>query len=90
MCVEQACFYGRQLPPGRYLECRLEQMSPALLDAVLDFCQLEMTPEVRTGFEQLFDQKLTTRRRSKADPQDLETIRRWIGPTMEWLGQDPP
>jgi hypothetical protein len=90
MCVEQACYYGRQLPPDRYMECRLEEMSPALLDKVLDFCQLEMTPEVETGFEQLFDKKLTTRRRSNAAPEDLEMIRRWIGPTMQWLGQDPP
>ena len=90
MCVEQACDYGRQLPPERYMECRLEDMSPALLESVLKFSQLEMTSEVEAGYRKLFDQGLTSRRRSDADPQDLATIRRWIGPTMEWLGQDPP
>jgi hypothetical protein len=87
MCVEQACLYGRRLPPGRYLEVQLEEMSPALLRSVLDFCQLEMTPEVLSGFEQMFDEKLTTRRKTTAGPDDLETIRRWIEPTMSWLGQ---
>ncbi|MDZ4657510.1 MAG: sulfotransferase [Bythopirellula sp.] len=90
MCVEQACDYGRQLPPERYMECRLEEMSPTLLETVLTFSQLETTPEVEAGYHKLFDQGLTTRRRTDADPQDLATIRRWIGPTMQWLGQDPP
>jgi hypothetical protein len=87
MCVEQACLYGRQLPPGRYMEVRLENMSPELLADVLNFCQLETTPEVQAGFEQMFDEGLTTRRKSAATAADLETIRRWIEPTMEWLGQ---
>lgn len=90
MCVELACDYGRRLPPGRYLECRLEEMSPQLMESILEFCQLEMTPEIQAGFAQYFDPQLTTRRREQADPQDLETIRRWIGPTMAWLGQTPP
>jgi hypothetical protein len=87
MCVEQACFYGRQLPAGRYLEVRLEEMSPELLRSVLDFCDLEMTPEVQAGFQKQFDEGLTTRRKSDASSEDLATIQRWIGPTMEWLGQ---
>lgn len=90
MCVEQACLHGRQLPPGRYLEVRLEDMSPELLESVLKFCQLDLTPEVEAGFQQMFDQGLTTRRKSDADPQDLATIRRWIEPTMQWLGQTIP
>jgi hypothetical protein len=87
MCVEQACLYGRGLPPGRYLEVRLEDMSPALVHSVLSFCELEMTPEVQAGFDQMFDAGLTTRRKSAADANDLETIRRWIEPTVEWLGR---
>jgi hypothetical protein len=87
MCVEQACLYGRQLPPGRYLEIHLEEMSPTLLHSVLDFCELEMTAEVQAGFDQMFDAGLTTRRKSAADPGDLETIRRWIEPTLKWLGE---
>jgi hypothetical protein len=88
MCVEQACYYGRQLPPGRYLECRLEEMSPQLFRSVLEFCQLDSTPEVQAGFQRVFEKELTTRVKSQTDPQDLATIRRWIGPTLVWLGQD--
>lgn len=90
MCVELACDYGRRLPPGRYMECRLEEMSPELVTSILEFCQLETTHEIRAGFADYFDPKLTTRRRGQADPEDLATIRRWIGPTMAWLGQTPP
>lgn len=89
MCVEQACFYGRQLPPGRYMEVRLEEMSPALLESVLTFCDLKMTSEVEAGFKEQFDEGLTTRRKTVANREDLETIDRWIGPTMEWLRMPP-
>lgn len=88
MCVEQACYYGRQMPSDRYMECRLEDMSPQLLRSVLEFCQLEPTPEVESGFQRMFDEKLRTRARDQANPQDLATIERWIGPTLAWLGRD--
>jgi Sulfotransferase family len=88
MSVESACYYGRQLPADRYLECRLEDMSLELLESVLKFCQLPMTPEMRTGFVTHFDEGLTTRRRAQADPEVLRTIQKWIGPTMQWLGQE--
>lgn len=90
MSVESACHYGRQLPADRYLECRLEDMSFELLESVLEFCQLSTTPEMRAGFEAHFDEGLTTRRRSQAEPDVLQTILKWIGPTMQWLGQDKP
>ncbi len=90
MCVEQACLYGRQLPSDRYLEVRLEDMSPELVQRVLEFCGLEMTSEVQQGFQEMFDAGLTTRRKSNANPDDLATIRRWIEPTMVWLGQELP
>ncbi len=90
MCVESACNYGRQLPADRYMECRLEDMSMDLLKSVLKFGQLECTPEMVAGFQSHFDQKLTTVRRGDADPADLETIRRWIEPTMLWLQETAP
>jgi hypothetical protein len=88
MCVEAACYYGRQLPADRYMECRLEEMSFELLESVLDFCQLPMTPEMRAGYETHFDKGLITRRHAQADPEVLRTIQKWIGPTMQWLGQE--
>ena len=88
MCVESACNYGRQLPKDRYLECRLEDMSLELVETVLEFCDLSMTPEVRAGFDAEYDPGLTTSRASAADPADLEMIQKWIGPTKIWLEQD--
>ena len=90
MSVECACHFGRQLPADRYLECRLEDMSLELLESVLEFCQLPLTPEIRAGFEAHFDSGLTTRRTAEADREDLDTIHKWIGPTQEWLGQTNP
>ena len=87
MCVEQACAYGRQLPADRYMECRLEAMSPELLSKVLEFCHLEKTPEMEKGFAEQFDPKLTTRRRQETNLEDMEVMRRWLEPTRGWLGQ---
>jgi hypothetical protein len=90
MSVECACHYGRQLPADRYMECRLEDMSLELVESILDFCHLEMTPEVRAGFAGHYELALTTHRRDQADPEVLQTIQKWIGPTMQWLGQQSP
>lgn len=85
MCVEMACQYGRQLPSERYFECRLEDISPELLEPILEFCQLDRAPEMSSAFDRVFDPALLTRRCSQADAQELETIRRWIEPTLRWL-----
>ncbi len=88
MCVEAACHDGRQLGPQRYLECRLEQMSPDLIKTVLDFCELDDDPNVTKAFEQLFDPSLAGARKKQADPQEVELVMRWIGPTLHWLGDE--
>lgn len=87
MSVESACYFGRSLPRERYMECRLEDMSPELLESVLEYCNLQVTDEVGARFQSHFDSKLTTRRQVEADPEDLAVIERWIGPTRAWLGQ---
>jgi hypothetical protein len=85
-CVESARQYGRTLPSDRYLECRLEDLSPEVMRRVLQFCQLEDSPEVWQAFERDFDPAQTGYRRAEASPADVEAIRRWIEPTMAWLG----
>jgi hypothetical protein len=85
-CVEAACQYGRQLPAERYFECRLEQMSSSLVQSILEFTGLVDSPEVWTAFETEFDPSLPAGRSVAADPEDIERIRRWIEPTLEWLG----
>jgi hypothetical protein len=87
-CVEAACHYGRTLPADRYMECRLEELSPALLKSVLDFCQLEPSPEVEATFARDFDAGQTRHRRAAASAEDIELIHKWTETTLKWLGYD--
>jgi hypothetical protein len=87
-CVEAARQFGRTLPPDRYLECRLESMSAETLASVLKFCQLDDAPEVWDAFGRTFDAGQTRHRRAKAAPGEIELVRRWIEPTMSWLGYE--
>jgi hypothetical protein len=87
MCVEEACHHGRALPPGRYLEIRLEDLSPSLIDEVQGFCGLAPHPAVAQRFSADFDRAQLDGRRHRIEPRDLETIERWTGPTRRWLGQ---
>jgi hypothetical protein len=84
-CVEAARDYGHTLPRDRYFECRLEELTPEVLGRLLQFCQLEDSPDVWQTFEREFDPSQTTYRRSQAMPADVDAIRRWIEPTMTWL-----
>jgi hypothetical protein len=88
-CVEAARTYGQTLPADRYREVRLEELSPELLDSLLEFCQLEESPEVRAAFEQDFQPDQTRHRRAAADDRDIKLIQQWIGSTMRWLEEQP-
>jgi len=85
MCVEAACNHGRALPTNRYLEVRLEDMSPDKLKAILAFCQLDPSPEVMAAMERDFDKSQTAQRRGEALQEEIEIVRRWVEPTMAWL-----
>ena len=85
-CVEAACHYGRQLPHDRYMEYHIEQMSPQRLDAVIDFCELDNSRAMRDYFAEHYDPKHPGRRKKQADPADVQRIRQWIEPTLQWLG----
>ncbi len=86
LCVESARQFGRSLPSTRYFECRLEDMCGDLVREVQDFCELEHDPAVWEYFEKNFDPTLTGARRAIATREELDTIRQWIEPTMQWLG----
>ena len=88
MCVEAACQFGRRLPEHRYMECRLEEMSPELLQSVLQFAELDESEEVGKAFEQLFNPTLPGGRRGNADPEEIDRIRQSIEPTLKWLGYE--
>ncbi len=86
MCVEAARHYGRQLPPDRYTECKLEDLTEQRVRDIVAFCQLEDDPDVWAYFEQHFDPQAASKPQTDAALEDLQTIRRWIEPTMRWLG----
>ena len=88
MSVESACQYGRRLPKGRYMECRLEDMSPELIRSILAFCELDEDPSVMAYVEENFDASKPSGRKTSCDPAERETILRWIEPTLFWLGYD--
>lgn len=86
MCVEAACHYGRRLPAHRYMEVRLEDMSPGTMRALFDFCGLRDDPTVIAKFNKQFDPALAGARRARAEGSDVDQILQWIEPTMRWLG----
>jgi hypothetical protein len=88
MCVEAACAYGRALPDNRYMECRLEDMSPDLLREVLEFAELEDVPAIWERFEQRFDPSQPGSRVAAADSEDIDRILAWTEPTLKWLGYE--
>lgn len=89
-CVEAACQYGSQLPPDRYYEFRLEDLTPPLLGHILDFCQIERRDAAEQFFGSYFDRSRAGAHSPMADPQEVEQIVRWTEPTMLWLGYDRP
>jgi len=86
MCVEAACHYGRKLPAHRYLEVRLEDMSPALVSRVLEFCELPEEEALHEYLRGHFDPGKPGARTAAADADELELIRAWTEPTLRWLG----
>jgi hypothetical protein len=85
-CVEAARQYGSTLAPDRYFECRLEEMSPELIARLLNFCQLSDAPEVWEAYEREFHPAQTSHRRAAASPEELTLLKRWLDPTLQWLG----
>ncbi|MGB0743771.1 MAG: sulfotransferase family protein [Opitutales bacterium] len=86
-CVEQATYYGRRLPSDQYMELRLEDFHEATLKRILDFAGLEHEESVLQAANELFVAGQTTHRQRDASESDIELVRRWIEPTMSWLGQ---
>jgi hypothetical protein len=95
MCTEAALHFGRRLPSDRYMEIRLEHLSPELFRQVLDFCELDDTEEMLRAFDQNYTCRFEKRtgladgRRAQADPADIDRIVRWTEPTMSLIGSRP-
>ncbi len=90
MCVESACYYGRKLPPHRYMECKLEELTQDRVNAMFAFCELDNNPNVQTCFEQTFDPTRPAGRVPQIDPEQRQRILQWIEPTLRWLEYPVP
>lgn len=88
MCVELTAHYGRTLDSTQYLELRLEKMTPETFDRIFAFCELDDDPAVREGFTEKFQPDMAGARQRDADPVQVEKVRRWVNPTLQWLGYD--
>ncbi len=95
MCAETAIHFGRRLPPDRYMEISLENLSPELFRRVLVFCELDNDEEMLRAFDQNYTCRFEKRaalangRRAQADPADIDRIRRWTEPTMSLISHCP-
>ena len=83
-CVEAACQRGRELPPQRYLEVRLEDFGEGLLRRVCGFCGLDWCGELEAALAEYYRPDEPRRSRG-VDEAELERVRRWIEPTAKWL-----
>lgn len=88
-CVEITCQYGRALPPDRYLEVPLEDLTRETMRRVLDFCELDAEDEaVWQRFSEQVDRGRAGSRRDSASDEDIATMRRAVLPTAHWLGYE--
>ena len=90
-CVEMTGQFCRELPPGRCFSLRLEDLDEQRLCEVIAFCDLEEGAEpVLEHFRANFRPADPTARRGDAEEAELEEIRRWIEPTMQWVDRELP
>ena len=78
-CTE-ACNYFRQVYPDRMYHLQLEDITENSLINLLQYCDLQNLEMIVETFRSEFSQTLISKRRDAATKEDLETIKRWIGP----------
>lgn len=78
-CTE-ACDYFRQVHPDRMYQLRLEAINEVSLLDLLRYCELQDSETIIETFKLKFSSALITKHRDSATEEDLETIKRWIGP----------
>lgn len=87
-CVEGAGYFGRQLPPERYIECRLEAMDLAAMQEILEFCELGLDPNVISTYERVFSTDEIQPRANRFDDAERARLATWVEPTAVWFGSD--
>jgi hypothetical protein len=86
-CVERSVSYGRTLPKEQYLRLHIEDLDPAMIRCIAEFCQLRDPSEPVTMFESQYVPLLSAKRKVNADPETVNRIRAWCEPTTQWLGR---
>ena len=90
-CVEITREYGRTLPADRYLEIKLEELTPDKLEEVLTFAGLDDTDgAVRRAFGAKHDATASGGRKADADPNAVRRVMGWVRPTLADLGYAAP
>jgi hypothetical protein len=87
MCVDLATQYGRTMPPEQYLELRLEDFNEQALASIMSFAELPHEGELFNVAKERFNSDQTSHRSCAAAPADIQVLKRWLDPTMNWLGQ---
>ncbi len=85
--AEMATQYGRRLPPDRYMQCRLEELTPDTLRSILRFCELDEDQLDLDFFEKRFDSERIGPAKDDADPDEVRRLEDWVEPTMQWLSR---
>lgn len=85
-CVELACQDGRKLPSSNYYEVKLEELNIENLKEIIDFLELSDAESIIKHYQKNFQADKSGKRRKDGNEADMEVIRRYIEPTMQWLG----
>lgn len=83
--VEWACQFGRSLPPGRYMECRIETFCEDDVRRIYDFLGLEVTPDALEFVRKNFEPGRIGPAMQDCFPEELERLKTMVAPTMRWI-----
>ena len=83
--VELACHFGRKMPNSQYKEIYFENLGEELLIELADFLELPKQNDFLKYYCDNFDSSRVTLHRSLASIEELETLDKWIRPTMQWI-----
>lgn len=89
-CVESARIDGQHFAMENYMELKLEELDLERFKKILQFAGLDHETATLENFQNIINPKLATARRSLATMDDLTILRKWIEPTMQWLGYEWP
>lgn len=88
--VEWACQFGRSLPPGRYMECRIETFGEEELRRIYDFLGLDLAPQSLEFVRRHFEPGRIGPAMQDCFPEELARLRAMVEPTMRWIEEYRP